>query len=76
MFLAAAHALAKQSPAQADPSAPLLPLLTGLRGAAIEIAIAAAQEAQREGLAPAALPESLREAITSAQWMPHYRSYV
>jgi malate dehydrogenase (oxaloacetate-decarboxylating) len=76
MFLAAAHALAKQSPAQADPSAPLLPLLTGLRGAAIEIAIAAAQEAQREGLVPAASPESLREAITSAQWTPHYRSYV
>ena len=76
MFLAAAHALAKQSPAQADPSAPLLPLLTGLRGAAIEIAVAAAQQAQREGLAPAASPESLREAIASAQWAPHYSSYV
>jgi malate dehydrogenase (oxaloacetate-decarboxylating) len=76
MFLAAAHALAKQSPAQSDPSAPLLPLLTGLRGAAIEIAIAAAEEAQRDGLAPAASPESLREAIASAQWAPHYPSYV
>jgi malate dehydrogenase (oxaloacetate-decarboxylating) len=76
MFLAAAHALAKQSPAQADPSAPLLPLLTGLRGAAIEIAVAAAQQAQRDGLAPAASPESLREAIASAQWAPHYPSYV
>lgn len=76
MFLAAAHALAKQSPAQADPSAPLLPLLTGLRGAAIEIAVAAAQEAQRDGLAAAASPESLREAIASAQWAPHYPPYV
>jgi malate dehydrogenase (oxaloacetate-decarboxylating) len=76
MFLAAAHALAKQSPAQADPSAPLLPLLTGLRGAAIEIAVAAAQQAQRDGLAPAASPESLREAIAAAQWAPHYPSYV
>jgi len=76
MFLAAAHALAKQSPAQADPSAPLLPLLTGLRGAAIEIAVAAAQQAQRDGLAPAASPETLRSAIVSAQWAPHYSSYV
>jgi malate dehydrogenase (oxaloacetate-decarboxylating) len=76
MFLAAAHALAKQSPAQTDPSAPLLPLLTGLRGVSIEIAIAAAQQAQRDGLAPAASPESLREAVASAQWAPHYRSYV
>jgi len=76
MFLAAAHALAKQSPGQSDPSAPLLPLLTGLRGAAVEIAIAAAQQAQRDGLAPAASPESLREAIASAQWAPHYPSYV
>jgi malate dehydrogenase (oxaloacetate-decarboxylating) len=76
MFLAAAHALAKQSPAQADPSAPLLPLLTGLRGAAIEIAIASAQQAQRDGLAPASSPGSLREAISSSQWAPHYPSYV
>jgi len=76
MFLAAAHALAKQSPAQADPSAPLLPLLTGLRGAAVEIAIASAQQAQRDGLAPAASPETLRSAIVSAQWAPHYSSYV
>jgi len=76
MFLAAAHALAKQSPAQADPSAPLLPLLTSLRGAAIEIAVAAAQQAQHDGLAPAASPETLRSAIVSAQWAPHYSSYV
>ena len=76
MFLAAAHALAKQSPAQTDPSAPLLPLLTGLRGVSIEIAIAAAQQAQRDGLAPAASPESLLEAVASAQWAPHYRSHV
>jgi malate dehydrogenase (oxaloacetate-decarboxylating) len=76
MFLAAAHALAKQSPAQTDPSAPLLPLLTRLRGAAIEIVIAAAQQAQHDGLAPAASPETLRSAIVSAQWAPHYPSYV
>jgi malate dehydrogenase (oxaloacetate-decarboxylating) len=76
MFLAAAHALARHSPAQADPSAPLLPLLTGLRGAAIEIAVAASQQAQREGLAPVTSPESLRESISAAQWSPQYSSFL
>jgi malate dehydrogenase (oxaloacetate-decarboxylating) len=76
MFLAAAHALAKQSPAQSDPSAPLLPLLTGLRGAAIEIAIAAGEQAQREGLVTAMSPQSLRDAVVSSQWSPQYSSYL
>jgi malate dehydrogenase (oxaloacetate-decarboxylating) len=76
MFLAAAHALAKHSPAQSDPSAPLLPSLPGLRNAAIEIAIAAANQAQREGLVPGMSPESLRAAIVSSQWTPQYFSYL
>jgi len=76
MFLAAAHALAAQSPATTDPSAPLLPALTGLRQAAVEIAFAAAEQAQREGLAPKTTAEVLRNAIISAQWAPHYPSYL
>jgi len=76
MFLAAAHSLAKHSPAQSDPSAPLLPLLPGLRKAAIEIAIAAAEQAQREGLVPAMSTDSLRDAIVSSQWSPQYPSYL
>jgi malate dehydrogenase (oxaloacetate-decarboxylating) len=76
MFLAAAHALAAQSPAVTDPSAPLLPALTSLRQAAVEIAFAAAEQAQRDGLAPHTTPEALRNAITSAQWAPQYRSYL
>jgi malate dehydrogenase (oxaloacetate-decarboxylating) len=76
MFLAAAHALAAQSPAVTDPSAPLLPALTSLRQAAVEIAFAAAEQAQRDGLAPHTTPEALRNAITSAQWTPQYRSYL
>jgi malate dehydrogenase (oxaloacetate-decarboxylating) len=76
MFLAAAHALAEQSPALSDPTAPLLPVLTDLRRAAVEIAMAAAEQAQREGLAPKTSPESLRNAIVSSQWAPHYPSYL
>ena len=52
------------------------PALTGLRQAAVEIAFAAAEQAQREGLAPKTAPEVLRNAIISAQWAPHYPSYL
>src|SRR6266481_2909695 len=76
MFLASARALAAQSPAIADPSAPLLPALTSLRQAAVEIALAAAEQAQREGLSSKTTPEALRNAIVSAQWAPHYPSYL
>lgn len=76
MFLAAARALAEHSPAAADPTAPLLPELTGLRRAAIEIAMAAAEQAQREGLAPTKSSDALRDAIISAQWSPRYPSYL
>jgi malate dehydrogenase (oxaloacetate-decarboxylating) len=50
--------------------------LPGLRNAAIEIAIAAANQAQREGLVPGMSPESLRAAIVSSQWTPQYSSYL
>jgi malate dehydrogenase (oxaloacetate-decarboxylating) len=76
MFLAAAHALAGQSPAPTDPSEPLLPALTGIRSAAIEIAFAVAEQAQREALSPKTPPESLRNTIVSAQWAPRYPSYL
>ena len=76
MFLAAARALAQHSPALADPTAPLLPALTGLRRAAVEIAFAAGEQAQREGLAIKSSAESLRNAIVSAQWAPAYPSYL
>jgi malate dehydrogenase (oxaloacetate-decarboxylating) len=76
MFLAAARALAKYSPALSDPTAPLLPALTGLRRAAVEIAFAAGEQAQREGLCLKSSPESLRNAIVSSQWAPVYPSYL
>jgi malate dehydrogenase (oxaloacetate-decarboxylating) len=76
MFLAAARALAEHSPAASDPTAPLLPELTGLRSAAIEIAMAAAEQAQREGLAAAKSSDALRSTITSALWSPHYPAFL
>ncbi len=76
MFLAAARALAKHSPALADPAAPLLPALTALRHAAFEIAFAVGEQAQREGLCVNSSPESLRNAIISSQSARVYPSYL
>src|SRR5215472_1715984 len=76
MFLAAARALAKQSPAIAEPTAPLLPALTGLRRAAVEIAFVASEQAQSEGLCEKSSQEALRDAIVSSQWAPVYPSYL
>ncbi|MGB8475953.1 MAG: NAD-dependent malic enzyme [Candidatus Acidiferrum sp.] len=76
MMLAAARTLAEHSPALADPSAPLLPALTDIRGLSVEIALAVAQEAERSGIAPTlSSPSSLRSQILACQWFPAYPAY-
>ncbi|HQR45186.1 MAG TPA: NAD-dependent malic enzyme [Thermoanaerobaculia bacterium] len=72
MFIAAARRLADLSPALTDPAASLLPPLGDLRSVAIEVAAAVAEAAVREGLAPAASPEALREQVVARQWFPAY----
>jgi malate dehydrogenase (oxaloacetate-decarboxylating) len=74
MMLAAARTLAENSPALNDPSASLLPPLTDIRRVAAEIAIAVGLEAQREGLAPNATEEELRQRVARNQWTPAYAS--
>jgi malate dehydrogenase (oxaloacetate-decarboxylating) len=54
MILAAARALAENSPALQDASAALLPALADLRQVAVHIATAVGLEAQRAGVAPKA----------------------
>jgi malate dehydrogenase (oxaloacetate-decarboxylating) len=77
MMIAAARTLAEHSPALKDPSAPLLPALKDLRGLAVEIAFAVAQEAARSGIAPALDSASaLRSQILASQWSPAYPAYV
>ena len=51
MILAAARAPAENSPALKDPSASLLPPLSGLRRVAADIAAAVGREAQKEDIA-------------------------
>jgi malate dehydrogenase (oxaloacetate-decarboxylating) len=75
MMLAAARALAANSPALKDPSASLLPPLTDLRRVAVEIAVAVGMEAQRAGVAPELAEEDLRQRVTAEQWTPAYPSF-
>jgi malate dehydrogenase (oxaloacetate-decarboxylating) len=72
MLLAAAHALAENSPALHDPSAQLLPYLTDIRRVAAEMAFAIGRVAQQEGVAPKTTPEELRARIEQSQWSPEY----
>ena len=72
MMLAAARALAGNSPALKDSSASLLPPLTDIRRVAAEIAIAAGIEAQKDGVAPKLPEDELRRRVMAAQWNPAY----
>ncbi len=72
MLLAAARALAKNSPALKDSSASLLPPLTDLRRVAAEIAVAVGLEAQKEGVAAAMSEDELRQRVVDTQWTPAY----
>jgi malate dehydrogenase (oxaloacetate-decarboxylating) len=76
MMLAAARALAGNSPALKDSSASLLPPLTDIRRVAAQIAIAVGIEAQKDGLAPKVSENELRQRVMAAQWTPAYPSFV
>jgi malate dehydrogenase (oxaloacetate-decarboxylating) len=72
MILAAARALAENSPALHDASASLLPALTDLRKVAVQIATAVGLEAQKAGVAPKTTEEKRRERVKATQWTPGY----
>ena len=74
-MLAAARALAGNSPALKDSSASLLPPLTDIRRVAAEIAIAVGIEAQKDGVAPKLAEDELRRRVIAAQWTPAYESF-
>jgi malate dehydrogenase (oxaloacetate-decarboxylating) len=75
MMLAAARALAANSPALKDSSASMLPPLTDLRSVAVEIALAVGAQAQKEGVAAKLSEDELRQRVTATQWTPTYPSY-
>jgi malate dehydrogenase (oxaloacetate-decarboxylating) len=75
MILAAARALAENSPALQDTSASLLPALADLRKVAVQIATAVSLEAQRAGVAPKTSEDELRQRVIATQWTPAYSSF-
>jgi malate dehydrogenase (oxaloacetate-decarboxylating) len=75
MMLAAARALAANSPALKNSSASLLPPLTELRRVAAEIAVAVGIQAQKEGVAPELDEDALRRQVIATQWTPAYPFY-
>ena len=75
MMLAAARALAANSPALKDSSTSLLPPLRDLRRVAAQIALAVATQAQKDGVAAKLGEDELRQRITATQWTPAYPSY-
>jgi len=72
MMLAAARALAANSPALRDPSASLLPPLTAIRNVAVEIAFATGMQAQHDGVAPKISEDELHRRVLDTQWTPAY----
>jgi len=72
MMLAAARTLGGNSPALKDPFASLLPPLTEIRRVAAEIAFAVGIEAQKDGVAPKASEDELRQRLLDTQWKPAY----
>ena len=72
MILAAARALADNSPAEPGRESTLLPNLRDLRRVAREIAVAVAIEAQASGAAPKTSVDELRKRVTASQWSPAY----
>jgi malate dehydrogenase (oxaloacetate-decarboxylating) len=72
MMLAAARALAGNSPALKDSSASLLPPLTDIRRVAAQIAIAVGMEAQKDDVAPKLAEDELRRRVIATQWTPAY----
>jgi len=74
MLLAAGRALGEQTPALGGLDAPLLPAIRDLRRIAVQVAIAVAAEAQRQGLAPASTVDHLRRCVVDRQWEPTYHA--
>jgi malate dehydrogenase (oxaloacetate-decarboxylating) len=76
MFMASAKALAALSPAAKDKEGRLLPPLDEIRAVSVAVAIAVARQAQAEGLAETATPETLKQTILDHVWEPAYRPYI
>ena len=72
MLAAAAGALCAASPARFSGTAPLLPGVERLQQVALDVAVAVAEAAVSDGVAPAASSSEIRALIEASRWSPHY----
>jgi malate dehydrogenase (oxaloacetate-decarboxylating) len=75
MIWAACQALAEQSPAKLDPTAPILPDVDEARQVCIKVGIAVATKAREEGLAQISPDVDLTAKILAYCWEPKYYPY-
>ncbi|HEX5731455.1 MAG TPA: NAD-dependent malic enzyme [Blastocatellia bacterium] len=75
MFVAAARALARFSPALADPHGSLFPALENVRVISCDVAVEVALEAQHAGLAEAASREETLRMVEAKMWAARYIPY-
>ena len=75
MIMAAAKALARQSPAQQDKHARLLPPIADSRTVGLVVAEAVARQAIADGVAELAEPASLTDQLRAYMWEPVYLPY-
>jgi malate dehydrogenase (oxaloacetate-decarboxylating) len=71
MFMAAAKALAEASPARLNKHATLLPPVSELREVALNVALATARQAHKEGLTDIAF-DQIQAAVENKVWSPAY----
>jgi malate dehydrogenase (oxaloacetate-decarboxylating) len=58
-----------------DPLAPLYPALEDVRAVSRRVALAVAEAAAAEGVAPALPPAELERRVDAEMWQPVYRPY-
>lgn len=75
MLTAATNALSACSPVNQDIMAPLLPKLAEARMVSFKVALAVAEQAQKEGHAELPDQVNLKEMIKKAMWEPRYYPY-
>ncbi len=75
MMMAAAKALAAQSPAASETTAPLLPRVSESRRVAMAVAEAVARQAMSEGVSDFGDPSAIGDAIRAYMWEPVYHPY-
>ena len=75
MLMAAAKALAAESPALANLKGNLLPPVTALRDVAVAVALSVAIEAHKEGLTKDIATDEIEGLIRAEMWSPCYLPY-